>query len=136
MATANVLSANVLKQITGISAKQYKKVAWHTAELVVRQFLDVHEYMNLIHQILSDCKKPDGSIAFELIDFSCRVNIVATYAMVELPEKIDDMFYIMYGSDLYDTVIKVANGRQISSIYDTVRSYAYATKTVNCDGEL
>ena len=64
MATANVLSANVLKQITGISGKQYKKVAWHTAELVVRQFLDVQEYMNLIHQIISDCKKPDGSIAF------------------------------------------------------------------------
>ena len=123
MATANVLSANVLKQITGISAKQYKKVAWHTAELVVRQFLDVQETMALIDRIVHGAMDPDGAIVVGLIDFSARIGIVSAYALVELPQNADELYYVLYASDLYDTVLKYVNKNQVEAVISAVYKY-------------
>ena len=117
-----ILSENEVKKITGVSKKQYKNVHWHTATIVVKQFISLSEYVDIVRKIISDCKTDDNNIATELIDFSIRVNIISSYSFVDLPKDIDELYYIVYASDLFDTVCSVANKEQVKTLISTVMS--------------
>ena len=119
---AKKLSSNDLKLIAGMSGGQLKTIQWHARNLTLRQFLTLHEYISIVNDIVNDCKKPDGSIAVELIDFAFRMNVISSYAYVEMPEDIDSIYYIVYASDLFDTIYRYANSAQIDSIKHAVYS--------------
>lgn len=114
------VTANTLKRIAGISGKQYKKIQWHSITLTVKQTLTVKEYIDTIHSIIQSCMTPDETCAVELLDFAIRSNIISSYAFVELPESLDDMFYIVYSTDLYEVILKSVCDSQVESIRDTV----------------
>lgn len=114
MGTIKALSAKEIRRVAGICGKQYQKVQWHSAQFVVRHSISIDEYVDLIRNVVADCTTEHG-IVYELFDFSHRVNVVSAYAFVELPEDVDDVFYIMYNTDLYETVCRYANAKQIES---------------------
>ena len=80
----------------------------------------VSEYFDTIQNILTDIEKDDGSVAIEFIDFAIRTNIIVSYAFVDLPMESDDLFRVVYCSDLYDVVCSYANKAQINSIKKAV----------------
>ncbi len=121
---AKKISSNDLKLIAGTSGGQLKTIQWHARNLTLRQFLTLHEYISVVNGIINDCKKPDGSIAVELIDFAFRMNVISSYAYVEMPEDIDNIYYIVYASDLFDNVYRYANSAQIDSIRNSVMTIA------------
>ena len=121
MGQPKTLSANELRRVAGVWGKQYQTVQWHSTQLVVRHSLGINEYISLIRSIVADCSPKDGEVAYELFDFSVRLNVVLAYAFVELPEDIESAFYILYNSDLYDTVRKYANTAQIDAAIDGAR---------------
>lgn len=123
MGNIRVLSANDLMRITGVKGKQYKDVQWHTDHVIMKHTLDASEFISVIMDTVKDCKSPDGRLAPELMDFAVRVNVIASYAFVELPEDAGALFYIAYASDLYDTIRKNANTSQIDAIMEAVRTY-------------
>ena len=121
MGAINKTTANQLMRIVGVSAKQYKKVPWHTTTLTVRQLLPVEECLSLIDNIFKNCMSPKGDFKVELLDFSIRVNIIAAYAIsVDLPTKPEDTYYLVYASDLYDVVCKIINSNQLKMIKQTI----------------
>ena len=124
MGQTKVLSKGILTRLAGVSGKQNITVSWHTASFIMKTFLTANEYMDTVFSILDDCKAPDGSIAQELLDFSTRLHIITAYAFVEFPEDMEQIYYIVYNSDLYDTVLKHANSAQVESIITTVQRYA------------
>lgn len=114
------VTANTLMRIAGVSGKQYKKIQWHSTTITVKQTLSIEEYIDTIHSIIQSCMTPEKTCAVELLDFAIRSNIITSYTFVELPESLDDMFYIVYSSDLYEVVCKNASSSQIESIKTTV----------------
>lgn len=124
MGATKTLSASNVLRIAGASGKQYKEVPWHTARIVVRQFLPFQEYMAAIHNIAKYCSVNDEP-AVELADFACRVGIITSYAFIELPEDFDTLYRIVYCSDLYDTVCSAANADQIRAIRKSVSALLY-----------
>ena len=121
MSEIHRLSVNNLMRVVGLSGARNKKVQWHSSEITIRQLLTIQEFIELVRKILDDCRTPDGGIAIELIDFSTRVNIISAYAYVDLPENSEKLYYVVYGSDLYDKVCSVANKAQLESIAQSVR---------------
>lgn len=117
------LSKNDVLRITGVSGKQYKTVRWHDAQIVIKPILDMRSFIDTVRLILAECTAPDGSISKELIDFSTRVHIIAAYSFVEMPDDLDQVYYIVYQSDLYDMILKTANSAQINAIIRTVQSF-------------
>lgn len=114
------VTASTLKRVAGVSGKQYKKVPWHSTTLTIKQTLTVKEYIDTIHSIIQSCMTPDETCAVELLDFAIRSNVISSYAFVDLPESLEDMFYIVYSSDLYETIYKNVNSNQVNSIKETV----------------
>ena len=123
MGAINKVTANQLMHIAGVSAKQYKKVPWHTTTITVRQLLPANEYYDLIDHIISDCQTPEGTLAIELLDLSTKANIVGAYAFVDLPKDYDKLFYLIYSSDLYKTVCSAICPEQLDAIMKTINLY-------------
>lgn len=118
------LSVNDLRRVAGVSDKQYKKIDWHGSQLIMKRLLTVQEYVELIHHILDDCRSKEKDVfAIELLEFSIRLNTISAYAFVELPTEIDEIYYIVYSTDLYDVVCKNANRAQVESIRKSVMLY-------------
>lgn len=116
----NNLPVESVRRITssasGLRRDRHKKITWHTSELYVRTFLPYSEYQQLISNIVNGCITKSGDIVFDAVDFSIRLNIVMSYALVDLPEDIEELYYIVYESDLYDTVCSFINKGQIESV--------------------
>lgn len=115
------LSVNDVRRITGVSAKQCKKVTWHTSNLTIRRIITPSEYIDTIDHIVQDCVSNDGKIATDFLDFAFRVNIISTYAYVELPNDLSELHLIIYASDLFETIYKYASSSQIDSILSSAR---------------
>ena len=124
MGDIKALTANDLIRVTGVKGKQYQRVPWHTETVIMRHTIDASEFMAVVLDTVKDCKSPEGVIAPELVDFAFRVNVVSAYAAVELPEDGMMLYYIMYASDLYDTVCRYANKAQIDAAKEAVMMYA------------
>lgn len=121
MSKDKILSANDVKRVVGVTQKQIKKVMWHTANIYVKPFLVMEEYISTVDRILEMCCSPDDEgYIVALLDFAIRLNIVDSYSYVELPEDPKELFYVLYASDLYETVYKNACQSQIDSIKDAV----------------
>ena len=114
------LPLSKVRSVVGQRRIKYRKIVWHTAEMYVKTFLTLTEFRQLIDTIIQTCSMEDGALVYELVDFATRVNIIAAYALIELPEDIDELYYVVYESDLYDAVVKNANQWQIDSIVKSV----------------
>lgn len=123
MGQTRILPKNEVLRITGVSGKQYKTIQWHGAQIVIRQFLDMSNFIATVHAIIDDCSDPDGNISKELIDFATKLHIIAAYSFVELPDDLEQLYYITYASDLYEVIVKNANSSQIEAIINTAQSY-------------
>lgn len=120
---AGVLSAAKVIADTGDATNQYRNIQWHTSRVKVRLFIPAEEYMDIVHGVLDDCLTEDGTMAYELVDFSIRLHIINAYALVELPEDFEQLYEIAYYSGLYEQICTVANKAQIESIYSAVQRY-------------
>ena len=114
------LSANEVMRITGVANRQCKKVAWHTSEVIVKRFIPLKDYCEIIEKILKDCETPDGAISVPIIDFAIKINVISYFAFVDLPDDPTKMFEVVYCSDLYETIYKNSNPSQIDSIVKSV----------------
>ena len=115
-----VMTLNTLRRVVGMRRTKYRKVAWHTSELVVKSFLTMKEYFDTVHSILDDCTDKDGAVVYEMVDFATKLNVIISYALIELPDDIDELYYIVYETDLYKTVYSFANKDQIDAIVSSV----------------
>lgn len=111
------------EEITGlltVASKKPKKVIWHSVDLLVRYSITFNEYQSVIHNIISECTNGDGDCVLPLLDCATKAYIIGAYANVELPNDSENLYSIIYGTDLYDVVFRNANQNQIKSIIQSV----------------
>lgn len=114
------VTANALKRVAGVSGRQHKKVPWHSTTIIVKQILPMNDFMTLVKHIIDDCSNEDEGVAVGLVDFAFKVNVVASYAFIELPKDINDAYYIIYVSDLFDTICNAINRNQLNAIVNAI----------------
>lgn len=120
MGKAYPLTENIINHVTKITHQEFKKINWHNAELYVRPLLSFEEYANAVRAIVGYCFSSEGAFAPEFLDFALRVNIISTYAYVELPDDFDRLYELVYLSDLYDTVCSAVNKAQLDALKQAV----------------
>lgn len=100
----------------------YKTIKWDGYDIVVKQLLSADEFIEVVRAVFRDCRIPDtdNMVQLELIDFAIKTNIVSAYANVELPENSSDLYNLVYGTDLYETVCDNVSKTQVKSIIDSI----------------
>lgn len=97
-------------------------VNWHGKIIEVRTLISQEEEIRTIHEIISLCvDDDDGSVAIELLEFYIRFKIICSYAKVSFPENLDDIYKLVYHSDLYKYVVDNVNSTQVNNIINSVK---------------
>lgn len=117
-----------MEEVSRVSLKNnntsscYKTITWESYDVVIKQVLSIDEFMDVIHAVFKDCRIPDtdNMVQLELIDFAIKTNIITAYANVDLPENLNELYNIVYGTDLYDTICNNVSKTQVKSIIDSV----------------
>lgn len=117
----DAVSADDLIRIANLRAQPYKLINWHGVKIQVRHTLSPHEYMAVVQNILDMCRAPDGSIAVELLDCATKIMVIGVFASVSVPNDFENIFRIVYDSDLYDVIYEAANKKQIEAIIQSVK---------------
>lgn len=100
----------------------YKTIKWDGYDIVVKQLLSADEFIEVVRAVFRDCRIPDtdNMVQLELIDFAIKTNIVSAYANVELPEGLSDLYNLIYGTDLYESVCDNVSEIQLKSIINSI----------------
>ena len=109
------LNQNALVRHTPIANKQFKTIAWHGEEMLVRPVLPLDDVFAFTAHVAELCTD-DGQILPELCEMAFRQAVIEMYAAVDLPDSVEERYYYMFASDLYDTVVKYVNAAQLQSL--------------------
>lgn len=94
-----------------------RSVRWHGTSIAVRPLLTFQETGRFIDSVMHACFDGEHDTAMpEALDFAIRANAVLRYSNAELPDRIEDQYAILYGTDLYDTVRSQINTSQLDAI--------------------
>ena len=116
------LTVNQILQHASPADKQYRRIQWHNTQISVRKFLDVGEVADLVRLVMDMIINYEKKIfAPELKEFAIRAAVVGYYAVVEMPETLEDQYRVIMTTDLYDVVCKSINQIQLQSIRDAVQ---------------
>ena len=97
-------------------------VNWHGKIIEMKTLLSQEEEISVIHEIISLCvDDSDGKVNIELLEFYIRLVIICSYAKVSFPENSDDIYKLVYYSDLYKYVIENVNDVQVNNIINSVK---------------
>ena len=91
-------------------------------QLTVRAMISAADAAQFIDAVLQPCWNGSGYY-YEMIDFAFRCAVITCYSNVRLPEKVEEKYDVVYGTDLYDTILQYANRGQIDALYDAVNIY-------------
>lgn len=114
---------NFIMSVVGNPCEKVMQTTWGNRKIPIRRMLRIDEYVDLIRKIIDNCRTDDESIGLELVDFSIRINIISAFTGLDLPDDVNDMFSLAYGSNLYDVVCAHASQKQIEAIRETVMLY-------------
>lgn len=89
---------------------------WHGKMISIKYMISKEEVFEMMRRIEKMCLKEDGNISTEFLDFAIKTGIVTYYALIELPMDVDDLYKLIYHSDIYDVVLANANKKQIESV--------------------
>ena len=124
MSSLRPISAAQLQMQASPAGKQYKRIEWHNhLQLYVRPILSMREMVDTVRGIIGSVVDHEKEIYRpEMLDFAIRVWTVMSYALVELPDDAEEQYYLLYTTDLYDTVKKYINSGQFDAILSAVKA--------------
>lgn len=122
MSAITVVGSEELIKAAAIPSKKTKEITWRGRPITIKEQISVQEYLGLIQHILRDCIR-DENIAYEIVDFVTRVNIIGSYCFIDLPKDAQKLYDIVYGTDLYSEVTSHIKEWQLKNILNAVYAY-------------
>ena len=90
--------------------------------LTIRSMISMEESIKFIETAMQLCWGGE-SYYYEVMDFAFRCAVITYYSNVQLPEGLEQKYEIVYGTDLYETILKYTNLDQIDAIREAIKSY-------------
>lgn len=109
----------ILKATRTFHGKDYR-VQWRGMNLVVKKLLSMDEMAVMFSDIMNECTIGINEVAYILLDYSFRKHVILYYSNAILPDNPDDINYIIYETDLFDTVCSHANSDQVMAIKKSI----------------
>lgn len=108
--------------VEAVMKKHFSKEAsfdWYGNTVVVKKVLPLKSVFEFVQQVVNSCYDDDDYMP-EMKDFAIRACTIEKYTNVALPKNSENMYMMMYGCDLFDTVIRVIDKKQFDLILDMV----------------
>lgn len=120
MEKATKMKSDKLMEIVR-SKNVYSKVVWNGVTLNVQHTLSLPEMMNFVDAVSKLCFAEDtGAYIPEVKDFGIKTYILEMYAGIEMPKSTNDMYDLLYRTDIVYTIIDNINKVQLDEIVQAI----------------
>ena len=123
MSAIHTLSEEDLMKAAAIPARKTKDITWRGQTITIKERLPLQEYLALIRRILKDSEASNGDMIYEVVDFAIRVNVIGTYAFIDLPKDAQKLYDIVLCTDLFECVVENIHGEQYRRLTDAIYLY-------------
>lgn len=82
----------------------------------VKKNLSLPEAVAFVSNVVQLCFAENGEYMPELKDFGIRLNVIARYTNIELDDSTGNVYDVLYGNDLFETVLSEIDNGQLKSI--------------------
>lgn len=101
---SNPLTAEAVKSICE-NINNYEEVEWRGYSFVVRHYLSLEEFNQLIDAVIRACMNDEHkTFTLELVDFAFKINVVLRYTNIELPKDIETQHQLIYNTNIYNVI--------------------------------
>lgn len=97
-------------------AGEAKKFDWYGAEIEYKKNISMENMVTFVDEVVNSCFDKDGDFIPAFKDFLIRTFTIQMYTNVRLPQDITKQYDILFGGDLYDTLLRYIDYRQYESI--------------------
>lgn len=115
-----IITAEEMAELTLERFPNFLTVDFYGYELHIMYLVPYRVLVTLTQKIADNCFDEDGNYLPETLDYSVRATVVATYTNVQLPDDIEEQYYMLYATDLWQTVIDSISAEQFSIIQNCV----------------
>lgn len=120
MEKATKMKSDKLMEIVR-SKNVYSKVVWNGVTLNIQHTLSLPEMMNFVDAVSKLCFAEDtGAYIPEVKDFGIKTYILEMYAGIEMPKSTNDMYDLLYRTDIVYTIIDNINKVQLDEIVTAI----------------
>lgn len=95
-------------------------IDWEGYEVKVNYLVDSAIISTIADAIVAACFAEDGTYNPYLKEFTAKCLIITAYTDIQLPEDIASKYALIYGTDIFETVIEQICGEQIAELQETV----------------
>lgn len=97
-----------------------KEIVWHGIKICVRPVLKFEETIEFIQDVMDAVLRKDGTFRPEMTDFAFRMCTVLRYTNASLHGDLEEQYFALYATDLYDTVKENICSDQLESIRQSI----------------
>lgn len=110
------------KIVDGLESNEVT-VNWHGAKLCIKKTLPVKDMLEVVQNVVRGSFADDDlNYMPELTDFVLLREVMSKYTNVDLPEDTEELYELLYRTDLMDVVLDNINGRQFTKIYNAINA--------------
>lgn len=118
--TAKINSTELLN-ITRNTYKPHKTVSWNGIDITIKHTLPLHQVMSFVDAVSKLCFTEDtGAYLPEVKDFGIKACILEMYANIELSKSTEEVYELIYCSDIVSVVMANVNQVQLSEIANAI----------------
>ena len=94
---------------------------WQGITFEYKKSLEIDEAIGFFESVMAGCVDGTANVfRVELLDFSFRSNVISFYTNIELPQKAELQYKLLFWTDLYSEVKSKLNAGQIASLEEAV----------------
>lgn len=127
----NKISISNLGEIMEAAGSNITIIDWHGNPVEVKQTLTALEMFEFVRDVTLGCfDEKSGEYLPEALDFVLSREIVDKYTNIEILDDIEDLYAMLYRTDLIQTILGAVNKEQFDKIVSAVRAKVkYAAET-------
>lgn len=122
MTKNNRITADMLEQLINEGSDDIpvsmQLVEWNGLNIEVTHTLSIKDAFSLVQDVVDMSFLEDGTYAPEVTDFAMRAGVIDYYTNIDLPEKMEDRYRLVYSLPINEVVIEHINRTQFEVICD------------------
>ena len=110
-----------MREIINDRAVDVDTIEFYGAEIAVKRMIPYEDYCSAVNYIVECCySEDDGEYMPEIREFATRVVIARYYTDLELPADAEELYAMMFKTDLMDLVYSRINESQLAELHRAV----------------
>lgn len=101
-------------------AGEQKTFNWCGLEIEYKEIISMEHMVTLVDEVVNNCFDKDGDYIPAFKDFLIRTFTIQLYSNVRLPQDITKQYDILFGGDLYASLVERINQPQYKSILNAI----------------